>query len=116
MPTWPETLPVSPDSDGYGEEGPFAVIQAPVDGPPLSRRRYTAAIHPVNARYMLSDAELAIFEDFWRDDLKDGALEFDGPTRGKADVVSTYRAISAYKLAVASCGHWFVTLTLIRLP
>jgi hypothetical protein len=116
MPTWPAGLPQSPDSESYGEDGPFPVVQAPVDGPPLSRRRFTAQPVAVTARYMFSTAELATFETFWKTDLKHGSLTFDGPTRGNGAVISTYRATGPYKLTHASCGYWFVTIPLIRLP
>lgn len=116
MPAWPATLPVSPDADGYGEQGKFPVVQAPNDGPPLSRRRYTAAPMPIKARYLFDEAQLVAFETFWNVDLKMGALSFTGPTRGNAAVTSTYKAVGAFQLSRASDPYWFVTLDLIRTP
>lgn len=116
MPTWPASLPVSPDAEGYSETAPFPVIQAPVDGPALTRRRYTAASTPMTARYLLDEAQLVIFEAFYKTDLKIGSLPFDGPSRGNAAVTKSFQFTGGYTLTRASDPYWLVSAPLIRLP
>lgn len=116
MPTWPASLPQSPESAGYREGGGFPVIQAPVDGPPKSRRRYTAAIQSVPCSVRLTAAQLATFETFFRDDLQQGALAFDWSVRGDAARSARYRFTAEYQLTHLGGPNWQAELPLIRLP
>ena len=78
MPAWPATLPQSPLLDSYSEEAGDNVIRSPMDmGPPKRRRRFTARVDKLNLSYVMTTAQFATFETFWRTDLADGALPID---------------------------------------
>lgn len=46
-------------------------------GPAKVRRRFTAAVHPITINFILSDAQLQTFDDFYVETLEGGALPFD---------------------------------------
>ena len=114
-PEWPATLPQYPIRDALAETAPFPVVQAPVDGPSLSRRRYTAAPAALTHQYNMSPTQFAAWETFYANDLKSGALSFIAPLRGSAST-ATYRLTSAPQYKQYGAGWWSVTVNLIRLP
>lgn len=117
MATWPANIPQAPETQGYGEEPGFPVIQAPVDGPPLSRRRFTAAVKSYTAVFFFDYAELAIFEAFYENDLGFGALAYDWRERGIAtNPVRQFRITTKPAISHAGGNFWRVALQLIRLP
>lgn len=117
MPTWPVTIPQSPEREGYAERPGFPVIQAPVDGPQLSRRRYTAVPKGYSCSFFLTSAELAIFDAFFITDLSYGTLAYDWKERGiAANPTRSFRIVEEPQTAYLGGNYWRVTLTLIRLP
>lgn len=74
---WPETLPASPLVDGYQETLPQTVLRTEMDmGPAKTRRRTTAGVGQITVAYLLTTAETATLESFYRDTLAGGALPF----------------------------------------
>lgn len=121
MPAWPATLPQNPVTDGYSEEPGYPVVAAPVDGPPLTRRRYTASPKKINCSFVMSDAQLATFEDFYENSLKFGSLTYTWYDRGNSARPGTFRITGAPRYEIVEFGKalsstWRVTLALIRLP
>lgn len=117
MAVWPASLPQVPTHEAYGETGKFPVIQAPIEqGPPLSRRRFTAAVVPVQCSYVFTGAQLVTFEAFWNNDIAMGALPYTAPVRGNVANTATFQNTAAFQLAPMPRKHWRVTLTLLRLP
>lgn len=117
MPTWPASLPQSPEREGYSEQPGFPVVQAPVDGPALSRRRYTAVPKSYACSFLLTQSELAIFESFFEADLAHGALAYDWKERGIAtNPTRQFRIVEEPAYAYLGGTYWRVSLKLIRLP
>lgn len=78
MPSWPVTLPSRPIVPGYSR-GPAAnVIRTEMDaGAPYQRRVTTGAPKPLRCTIVVTDAQKAIFEDFYDTTLASGSLAFD---------------------------------------
>lgn len=77
MPTWPASLPqVLPkrltESAVDGRES-----FQPDTGPPISARRFTATPRVISFELVLTVAQRATLETFYKTTLKEGALEFD---------------------------------------
>lgn len=77
---WPGTLPqllqMSGASLGVGDA---LVEYAPDIGPPITRRRTTAIVRPLNGAMMLSDVQVGYFETFFYTNLLHGSLPFNFP-------------------------------------
>lgn len=117
MPTWPATLPQSPDADGYTERPGYPVIQAPVDGPPLTRRRYTAAPKSYTVSFLLTDAQRAIFETFYIDEIDHGAIPYLWRERGiAANPLRLFGVADEPTVSYLGGIYWRLALRLVRLP
>jgi hypothetical protein len=116
MPTWPASLPQYPIRDSYQEERPFPVVQAPVDGPPLSRRRYTAAPVPVKVEFNFSPTQFAAWETFYNTYIARGALSFTAPLRDSTSLTASYRIVGPPRERRLGAGWWRVSMDWIRLP
>lgn len=117
MPTWPATLPQSPEREGYTERPGNAVIRAAVDGPQLTRRRYTAVPKGYTANFFLTSAELDTFQTFYETDLRGGALSYDWRERGiAANPVRQFLIVEEPTWTYLGGIYWRLTLQLIRLP
>lgn len=76
MPDWPSSLP-SPGMPLADARQP-AVLRSSMDaGPPKQRRRFTAAIRHVDTVLLLTGSDRRTLDDFFIDDLAEGALAFD---------------------------------------
>lgn len=88
MAVWPGTLPnlqLAPLSATRLDNR----IQSAMDaGPPKVRRRYTGTVKICQCYIQLNGAELAIFWEFWKTTLGDGALPFDWEDPETDDTVS----------------------------
>lgn len=114
MATWPAELPQCLLRDSFEATEGWSVIMAPVEGPPLSRRRYTAAPRPRAATCDLADAAaLAVWEAFFYTTIAGGALPFDAAFEGGA--VREYMIVGAPSRTPSGEG-WRLSLNLMRLP
>lgn len=113
MATWPLALPQSPQHASLAEEFGYPVIQAPVDGPPLARRAYTAAPDNVRHSYFMTNAQLDIFEDWYRNEIAHGALPYTAPGR-RGIGTATYRIVEAPRVQRHGIG-WIVGMSLTRM-
>lgn len=79
-PFWPAELPQYPSVSGTSRG--FAdgrLFQAMAQGPAKIRLRTSAAIKPLSVSFMMTVAEVSVFEAFWDDDTKGGSLPFYFP-------------------------------------
>lgn len=77
MVDWPTTLPAE-GLAGITDQRKSTKIRSSVDqGPAIVRRRYTRAVRNVNIPIVLTDAERAIFDDWYDNDLVGGTLSFN---------------------------------------
>lgn len=77
MPAWPLDLPALPFA-GVSVRDRDAVARTAMDTGPASRRnRFTSHVQTVSAPMVLTGAEKATFDFFFRSTLANGALGFD---------------------------------------
>ena len=77
MPAWPISLPQLP-FDGVAAQDVDAVARSQMDTGPASRRnRFTSHTQRLSMPMVLTGAERAEFDFFFRTDLKNGSLAFD---------------------------------------
>lgn len=112
MATWPSTLP-DPLMTGYELQATDPTIRTDMDaGSARVRRRNTATPDHVSLRFMLTEAQMAIFRAFWESDFMSGAAWVYMPIKdGRTASVSSKecRPVSgAFKSLMASATHWAV--------
>ena len=117
MAVWPALLPQCPLREGYQATEGWAVIQAPVEGPQLTRLRYTATPRPrVASFYLDTNALRATWETFYYTTIAQGALPFDAAFEGGGTVYE-YRIVGAPEIApMGKKGAWRLSMQLVRLP
>lgn len=115
MSTWPVTLPQRPLLSGYSQQRPAPVIEAPVDGPSLSRRRYTAAPMPISLSFVMSAAQYATWAAFYTSTIASGALPFTATTV-TALGPGEYRIVGSPVEELIDGGKWRISMNWIRLP
>lgn len=117
MPTWPHSFPplFSPDGASYDPISNATVIDTE-SGEPLSRLRFTGEMDDFTGTLPLCDTETAVaIKNFWRYDLKNGALRFtwDDPLTAEGrDFLMT----APPKIVPYAGGHCQVSLKLMMLP
>lgn len=118
MPTWPGSLPQYPLQDGYSAAEPNGLLASAMDqGPPKVRRRFSAAVTPVQCSWKLTDAQKATLKAFVKTDLAGGALTFTWPN--PEDPPNTCAArFNPERLPVyaASGRRWLATAEVWILP
>lgn len=103
MPTsWPTTLPQYVLQDGYRETPHDQIIRSQPDaGGAKARRRFTAKFIKQNWTLQVTAAQLQIFEDFYFDTLKGGALTFNAP-HPRTRTVRTFKITGVYDTSAVS--------------
>lgn len=80
MPTWPASLPQEPLIKEYQEAPKSNVIRSEMSyGPAKARRRSTAKMTNAQTIYLLTQAQRETFEQWFENDIADGALAFNWP-------------------------------------
>lgn len=85
MPQWPSDLPVAPLAERYQESLADTVLRSAMEqGPAKLRQRSTAGVGLIEMSYILSGAQAAVLETFYRETLAGGAARFTltHPRRG----------------------------------
>jgi hypothetical protein len=86
-------------------------------GPPKSRRRFTAATTQIDVQYLLTDAQIATFKEFFKTDIQAGSLPFDWTKPRTGQVVSVMIAgENPYSATLVSTGLWRLVMTLEQMP
>lgn len=116
MVDWPTGLPAEGLS-GIGDQGTGAKIRSAVDqGPPIQRKRYTKNLRNVDIPITLTEAERAIFEEWYAVDLDLGVLSFNWKDpHGGATKSFRFRSNDAPKWTGSGGGsvkRWTATLEL----
>lgn len=76
--TWPSTLPLAPQLEGYEETPQPNVVRTPVDaGRARQRRRYTSVGAILSTTFLFTHAQEDTFKAFYKDTLQNGAEEFN---------------------------------------
>lgn len=78
MTDWPATLPANPRRSGLTRQPRPNIVSFGTEvGPGKRRRRSTARTKLWGLQFFMTATQLATFESFFEDDLKDGALSFN---------------------------------------
>lgn len=109
MPAWPSTLP-KPLAASYALEPESRMARTDMEaGPARQRRRFTSGPTRVPVEWSFSQQQMAIFEAWWRYQVRDGADWFDvkmlngkGVSTVEARFVEPYRARRALPRWVVS--------------
>ncbi|MEQ1901853.1 MAG: hypothetical protein ABL866_14115 [Devosia sp.] len=114
---WPASLPRCALRGKQRSPAPNVIAFGTEVGPGKVRRRSTARIRRMTLPFLLTRAEVPIFEAFFEDDLKDGALEFsmNDPVTGDG---ATWRFATdnPYALSERGSGKWDLTANLEKQP
>lgn len=118
MPSWPVTLPQDFLRDGFQRTPQSNVISFGTEvGGGKVRRRSTARTKVHTGTLQLTKAQVALFEEFFENDLKDGALSFDWTDPVTDDFVAwRFDPDNVYTLREIAKDIWSLSISLIRLP
>lgn len=113
--SWPSTVPQYMLVGSYSEEAPNNLISSSVSvGPAKVRRRTTAGVGKISGSFMMTSAELALFETFVSSTIQDGALPFTFPNQ-RGGATKLVRLIPSYSIAPFGL-NWSVSVELEVLP
>jgi hypothetical protein len=114
VPVWPSTLPRYFLKDGFTQDAADNLITSQTSvGPAKVRRRSTAGVEPLSGTIVMSLAQVAIFRNFVRNTIKDGAVPFTFPDPfGGADLLVRRKSHSLSPWGTS----WRVQLSLEALP
>jgi hypothetical protein len=113
--SWPTTIPQYMLISSYSEEAPNNLISSSVSvGPAKVRRRTTAGVGKISGSFLMSSAEVALFEAFVSSDIQDGALAFTFPNQ-RGSGTKLVRLIPSYSIA-PSGANWNISVQLEVLP
>ncbi len=108
MVDWPTALPDKPLAEGFAETVPDQVLRTEMDqGPAKLRRKTTAGVRRIQAKYILSATQVAALDSFYDTDLKAGSLSFSY-THPRTGVLETVRFMAPPEYASVN-GHYFQT-------
>lgn len=116
--TWPATLPQC-FAVGYSEGlGDNLAEYQPDIGPPISRRRSSAATRPLSGQMKLTRAQRATLKTFFEVTLDQGALAFEFPDPASAGdtLLVKFAKGDAPTFQQIAPGFYRVTLQLTVLP
>lgn len=111
MPSWPETLP-EPLLDGFSVTPNDNALRTDFEqGNSRVRRRYTAVRSGVTIGWLFeTDAQMAEFVEFWKDELLDGTEWFDISLNLGAGRATQYlRFMKPYSSVPLGGGLWRVS-------
>ena len=113
MATWPTTLP-APTVDGYGIAPQPTFARTDMDqGPARQRRRFTTGPTQYSVQWVLTEAQLATLESWYRDQAADGAAWFFISLRnGQGLQVVEARFPEPWKASKLGSRHYQVSATL----
>ena len=92
------------------------VLFQPEIGPPITRRRGTAKTKKWAATYHLTSAEFGMFEDFFENEIQDGALSFTMP-HPRTSVIKTFKfADSPYTVDEFGTNEVTININILEMP
>lgn len=103
-PTYPPELPLV--ELGYSVARRRGIlVSSPERGPSKRRRLTTKAVETVAGKLVLSDAQLAVFEDFWDNYLGGGLGEFLYPDYSRAGETRPARFVGDFGYTKTADGY-----------
>lgn len=119
MPAWPAAVPFLSRLADLSYSGPLGQLSKfqPDVGLPKIRRRTTASYRSLSGSTRpMSAVEFAAFEDFWKDDLAGGVLDFTA-THPVTGATATFRPSGdTYEPVSVGAGKTRVQFSVFELP
>lgn len=116
MATWPASLPQELRIIGFSESGPSGNVRTEMDaGPAFVRNRYSAVPDEVPGTQVLSKAQVATLDAFYKTTLMNGSLAFTW-THPRTGVSAELQFTARPQFRPRSGDVWEVTLPLEVLP
>mgnify|MGYP000884912405 FL=1 len=113
---WPVGLPQIPLRDGYVETEPNVIKRTDMDeGPAKQRPRFTVGIRPFLVQLEMDLDQVAIFETFYEDTLKDGTLPFTWK-HPRTQVNTDFYIRQTQKVKMQGARNYRVTMALEVMP
>jgi hypothetical protein len=115
MPAWPGGIPAAPLLGSLAVQNDDNVLRFQSDvGTPIRRSRYTAQSQRHSFSLILSTAQLATFDYFYKTTLGNGVTSFDfnDPITGVSASFSFAEPYSVQSMAVN--GYYVVSVSLIK--
>ncbi|MGH6879275.1 MAG: hypothetical protein ACREFM_00050 [Hypericibacter sp.] len=112
-PVWPVTLPPFVLTEGHQETWGNNLLRTQMDaGEAKARRRFTKDVRPIQVTVEMTTAQVAIFDDFFHNTLKDGAIRFDW-VLPRTQAAATFRIIPPFPVPpTPGAKFWRPTFTL----
>lgn len=117
-PRWPSDLPQAALVAGYQQQPPNLIIRTETEaGVAKVRRRFTAGARRLNMAFLMTGAQVIIFDAFYLQTLEGGALRFDFAQPGNT-AYGWCRIIEppTYEPAGSGALYWRVALAIEALP
>ena len=117
MPNWPVGLPQLPLGGDFTEKPPNLTLRSQTDiGPAKVRKRYTAGPRQITPVFRLTSAEVAVFDDFYLNQINGGADQFTwvNPRTNASAQLRIFSDTVEYKHVGADV--WDVAMTMEILP
>lgn len=115
--TWPADLPQQMLINGYDEQDKKVLIRTEMDAAVAKqRRRFSVTGSDASGSFLMTNAQRASFRTFFKEVLKDGALEFNLPEVGDNDTYRLVRFMGTPPKYTPAGLRWIVSLELERLP
>ena len=112
---WPPTLPELPLM-GWGEQFEDRRVRTPTEtGPAKVRQRFTAGVRNLSLPMALTEAEMAILDDFFHTDTAGGSLRFEWQHPRTGDTYEM-RFLEAPQFAETDRGLYRGVLAVEALP
>lgn len=114
---WPVGLPQLVLRDGYAETEPDVIRRTEMDeGPAKQRPRFTVGIRPFLVQIEVDVDQVATFQTFYEDTLKDGTIPFSWK-HPRTQVNTDFRFVGQpQKMRMQGARNWRITMALEVMP
>lgn len=117
---WPAGLPQKLQSDSFSESVADGLIETqPDQGPPITRRRSTAAVRPMSGTMVCTAAQVATLRTFFDTTLLGGSLPFSFPDQMQSATLLVKFAkggLPAWRQHSIGGDNYILSLSLLVLP
>ena len=114
---WPPELPQQFLVDSYSEDRKNNLIRTQIDAAVAKqRRRFSVIGNDLSGNMLLTAAQKVIFETFFIETLKEGALEFNMPIVGDNNTTRLVRFMGDPPKLSPRTPYWILSIKLEALP
>lgn len=117
MSTWPPGLPQCALRGKQRSPLPNVISFGTEVGPGKVRRRSTARVMRMSFNFVITRAQVSVFEDWFQGELKDGSLTYHWPDPvTAADAEWLFDPANPYTLQERASGKWDLSVSVARQP